>query len=375
MRAEPAAVSDSDPHLPRAPEFGEPAPLFSAPTDGIAAYSLDVVAGRYVVLMVFGSLGLEACATAHAQVLARRGLFDDREALFFGVTADRADRAQRGLRNLSPGLRYFDDYDLKVAGLYGLVRGDSLQPAVFLLDRMLRVIAAEPIEATGAVLDQLEAALATDGVGAEAGFAPVLEIPRVFEPAFCAELIAHYRRSRSEESGFAIESEGRTVNLADPRFKRRRDVTIADPALRQAARDRLRDRLLPMLVRAWGWRGREMERDLITCYDAADQGFFSAHRDDATPGTAHRRFAVTLNLNAEDYTGGELRFPEFGRRLYKPPTGAAVVFGCGLLHEALPVTTGVRYALVPFLYDQDGARVRRAYLDRVGEVAPQSEAL
>jgi predicted 2-oxoglutarate/Fe(II)-dependent dioxygenase YbiX/peroxiredoxin len=357
--------SASDP--PRAPEFGEPAPLFSAPTDGIAAYSLDVVAGRHVVLMAFGSLDLDACAKAHAEVLARRGLFDDRRALFFGITADRADRIDRGLRNAAPGLRYFDDFDLRVMRLYGLVRGDSLQPAVFLLDPMLRVIAAEPVEATGAVLDQLEAALAAETAATDAGFAPVLEIPRVFEPTFCAELIAYYRNSQSEESGFAVEADGRTVNRADPRFKRRRDVTIQDPGLRKAVRDRLRDRLLPMMARAWGWRGREIERDLIACYDARDQGFFSAHRDDATPGTAHRQFAVTINLNPADYEGGELRFPEFGRRLYKPPTGGAVVFGCGLLHEALPVLAGVRYAVVPFLYDEEGLNIRRAYLERTGQ--------
>ena len=351
---------------PRAPEIGEPAPLFSAPTDGIAAYSLDVVAGRYVVLMAFGSLAPDACAAAHAEVLARRHLFDDREALFFGVTADRADRTRRGLRNAAPGLRYFDDFELKVLRRYGLVRGEALQPAVFLLDRMLRVMAAEPIEGVGAVLDGLEAALAQDAAADAAGFAPVLQLPRILEPQLCAELIGYYRRSTSEDSGFAVELEGRTVTRADPRFKRRRDVAIADPALRRAVRDRLTDRLLPMLVRAWGWTGREIERDLIACYDAADQGFFSAHRDDATPGTAHRRFAVTVNLNAQDYDGGELRFPEFGRRLYKPPTGGAVVFGCGLLHEATPVTRGVRFALVPFLYDAAGAEMRRAYLARTG---------
>jgi predicted 2-oxoglutarate/Fe(II)-dependent dioxygenase YbiX/peroxiredoxin len=368
-------VSTQSPSSPRAPEFGELAPLFSAPTDGIAAYSLDVTAGRHIVLMLFGSLGLPACAAAHAQVLARRHLFDDREALFFGVTADRADRQERGLRNATPGLRYFDDFDLRVTRLYGLVRGESLQPAVFLLDRMLRVVMAEPIEAVGAVLDRLEQALAQDAEAPDAGFAPVLEIPRVLEPEFCAELIRYYQRSQSEESGFAVELDGRTVTHADSRFKRRRDVTITDPDLRAAARERLRDRLLPMLVRAWNWRGREIERDLIACYDAREQGFFSAHRDDATPGTAHRRFAVTINLNAQDYQGGELRFPEFGRRLYRPPTGGAVVFGCGLLHEALPVVAGVRYALVPFLYDEDGVKLRRAYLERTGQEDVETASL
>jgi hypothetical protein len=47
---------------------------------------------------------------------------------------------------------------------------------------------------------------------------------------------------------------------------------------------------------------------------------------------------VTINLNAEEYDGGDLRLPEFGRQAYRAPTGGAVVFSCSLLHEALPVT-------------------------------------
>ena len=85
-----------------------------------------------------------------------------------------------------------------------------------------------------------------------------------------------------------------------------------------------------------------------------------------TAGTAHRKFAVSLNLNAEDYEGGDLRFPEFGQRTYRPPTGGATVFCCSLLHEARPVTKGARYVFVPFLYDDEGAKLREANLSRAG---------
>ena len=350
------------------PDFGDPAPLFVAPTDEVAAYNLGVVAGRHVVLMAFGSLGVEACAAAHSEVLARRALFDDRSALFFGVSADRADHLARGVRNAAPGLRYFQDYDLAVCRLYGLVQGDQLRPAVFLLDPMLRVMAAEPIEATGAVLDRLEAALRAEAC-AEPGFAPVLVTPRIFEPEFCQRLIAYYLQNGGEPSGFAMDVGGRTVQRLHPGLKRRRDAWITDEALRGEVRRRLTERLFPMIQRAWGWRATQIERDIVTCYDSADQGFFSPHRDDATLGTAHRRFAVTVNLNAGAYEGGALRFPEFGPRLYKPPTGGAIVFGCSLLHEATPVTAGVRYALTPFLYDEAGAELRRRNLAQVGEAA------
>jgi hypothetical protein len=320
--------------------------------------------------MIFGSLGVAACAEAHAEVLRRRELFDDRRALFFGVSVDRADALSRGVRNRAPGLRYFQDYEFKVCAQYGLVRDGQLRPAVFLLDPALRVMAAEPIEATGRLLDRLDAALAEAAAQeTDAPFAPVLLLPRIFEPEFCQRLIDYYQASGGEPSGFAMEVGGRTVQRLHPGLKRRRDAWITDPELSAEVRGRLQQRLFPMIERAWGWRATEIERDIVTCYDSADQGFFSAHRDDATAGTAHRRFAVTVNLNAESYEGGALRFPEFGRRLYKPPTGGAVVFGCSLLHEATPVTSGVRYALTPFLYDEAGAELRARNLAQVGEAA------
>ena len=67
------------------------------------------------------------------------------------------------------------------------------------------------------------------------------------------------------------------------------------------------------------------------------------------PDAAHRRFAVTINLDA-DYEGGCLHFPEFGEDLYRPQPGSAIVFSCGLLHEVTPVTAGCRHALLTFLW-------------------------
>jgi predicted 2-oxoglutarate/Fe(II)-dependent dioxygenase YbiX len=71
-------------------------------------------------------------------------------------------------------------------------------------------------------------------------------------------------------------------------------------------------------------------------------------------------FACSINLNAEEFEGGDLRFPEFGSRTYRPPTGGAVIFSCTLLHEATPVTKGTRYAFLPFFYDDAAAKIRDA---------------
>src|SRR3546814_10037273 len=80
----------------------------------------------------------------------------------------------------------------------------------------------------------------------------------------------------------------------------------------------LRTRLAPEIHKAFGFRATRIERYLIGCYDESDRGFFRAHRDNTSKGTAHRAFAVSLNLNSEEYEGGQLTFPEYGSAMYKP---------------------------------------------------------
>jgi predicted 2-oxoglutarate/Fe(II)-dependent dioxygenase YbiX len=155
-----------------------------------------------------------------------------------------------------------------------------------------------------------------------------------------------------------VEQEGRTTLAFDPNRKRRADCVLDDERLRVDCRARILRRLAPEIAKAFQFRVTRMERDIVACYTAEEAGWFGAHRDNTTAGTAHRRFAVTLNLNAEDYEGGDLRFPEFGARSYRAPTGGAAVFSCSLLHEALPVTRGERFAFLPFLYDEAAAELR-----------------
>jgi predicted 2-oxoglutarate/Fe(II)-dependent dioxygenase YbiX len=153
------------------------------------------------------------------------------------------------------------------------------------------------------------------------------------------------------------EVAGKTVLVTDDRHKRRRDFLIEDAQLRRELVARLLRRLKPAVEKAFQFRATRIERYLVACYEAP-HGHFRPHRDNTTRGTAHRRFAVTINLNAGEYEGGDLRFPEYGARTYRAPTGGAVVFSCSLLHEATPMISGRRFAFLPFLYDEEGARIR-----------------
>lgn len=353
---------------------GDPAPWFNLPSTDNPSYAFHSVAGRYVLLAFIGAATRPEAQAALAAIAARRTLFDDERACVFGISADPADREPGRLTPAIPGIRFLFDIEGKVARAYGVLRKAAAPegaayyaPSWILLDPMLRVIETRPIAEAEAMLDRL-AALPPPALHAGTEMPPpVLVLPRVFDPALCRALIAHYEEQGGVSSGFMREIDGKTVGMHDAAMKRRRDCTIADEALRQAVRDGVLRRVVPELLKVHHFRATRMERYIVACYDSAELGHFGAHRDNTTAGTAHRRFAVTINLNAEEFEGGELRFPEYGPRSWRAPTGGAVVFSCSLLHQALPVTAGRRYAFLPFLYDDAAARIREANNAKLGE--------
>lgn len=360
------------------PRVGEPAPWFQARTQSNPRYVFDTTAGRLVVLSFFGSAAHPVAAEVLAGVAAQAARFDDVRACWFGVSVDPADEREGRVADALPGRRIFWDLDGAVSARYGVLRdGRRYEPTTWVLDPLLRVLAVLPfggdaaahLKALWAVLDAQPAPAAPAPARMQA---PVLVLPDVFEPALCRALIDHYQARGGRDSGVMREVDGRTVEVQSLRQKRRRDCEIDDEALRTHCRRRVHERLAPILRRVFQFEATRIERYIVACYDAADRGGFGAHRDNTTRGTAHRRFAVSLFLN-DDFDGGRLRFPEFGEALYAAPVGGAVVFSCGLLHEALPVTDGQRYMFLPFLYDEAGRRIRDANLEAV-DAAPTAPA-
>jgi hypothetical protein len=324
-------------------------------------FALGSLGGRFVLLCVIADADTEASKAALAVMTARQ--FNETQrlgAVFF------ADPNATDARLNAIGASQLVFNDAAAARECGLLTKDGAGQWV-LVDPSLRAVAFWPLEESDAALAVLDQTPAPDQHAGVPLNAPVLIAPRVFEPDFCKLLIDYYKANGGDQSGVTQTSpEGKTVVNLDDSFKRRADCLIGDAKLREAIMQRIYWRLAPEIEKAFMWRPTRMERYLVACYDAEGGGFFKPHRDNTTAGTAHRRFAVTINLNAGEYEGGDLRFPEFGSRTYRAPTGGAVVFSCSLLHEATPVTRGQRYAFLPFLYDEEAAKVREEnnkYLD------------
>ncbi len=348
---------------------GDPAPWFVQRSHANPRFVFNSVAGRYVVLCFFGSASDTHSKAALKAVRSRPALFDDVHACFFGVSNDASDEREQRVGDHYPGYRQFWDFDGAISRLYGALPTEAVNgsPLVrrqwVVLDPMLRVLKTVPFEA-----DRSDINILLDFLGALCeparfyGFnlqAPILFLQNVFEPEFCQNLIDLYERVGGHESGFMSEVDGRTVLVHNHHHKRRKDCTIEDDGVIRETQARVLRRIVPMIQRAYQFKATRMERYIVCCYEDKDGAHFRPHRDNTTKGTAHRRFAVSINLNS-DFEGGEICFPEYGPQTYKPPVGGAVVFSCSLLHAVTTVTRGRRYAFLPFLYDEDAARLREA---------------
>src|SRR6185312_16283625 len=172
---------------------------------------------------------------AMAAFLPHRALFDDHQLTAFLVLRDAASIAQA--RNQPPGLRWFFDPAGELSRLYG---------ALDTADLFAR------LEALPSVAEHAGVELC----------APVLIAPRVFEPELCRRLIALYESHGGAASGVMRDVDGRTVGVMD-NFKRRRDMTIEDPALRGELMNRIARRLVPEIAKVFQFQVTRLERYLV----------------------------------------------------------------------------------------------------------------
>jgi predicted 2-oxoglutarate/Fe(II)-dependent dioxygenase YbiX len=286
---------------------------------------------------------------AHAVAPALRTLASELDLALYAVV-----RTSPGRERFEHAREEFVDSEGDLWRRWGAGPGSTL----YVLDANLRIVeavhGAPAIQAGDAVRDALARATSA---AADDSYAPVLLVPNALDLDLCTRL-CELAALGSQPTGIERSAAGQRRTEIDPSFKRRRDHVVADQALIAELTHRLSCRIMPEVAKAFSFAATRFEGFKIGCYDARERGRFRRHRDNLSRATAHRRFAVSLNLN-EDYAGGELRFPEYGLRAYRPRTGGAVVFSCSLLHEALEVTDGRRFVLLTFLYGDQDQRLSR----------------
>jgi len=353
--------------------FGEPAPDLKVRST-VKAFSLSTLAGAERSVVFVATLGDPRAPERLARCRALWDRFGQVELLF--VSADPAEEPPAVLRGPGVDGRIVLDGDGRLSAGFGIMPPGGDAAVAFRLDRALRVVERRAVER----LEQLDDVLAgwRDGAAGRREprrldrHPPVLQLDKVFEQQFAAALVRWHGMAGGVDSGFMVGDGARTTGRVDHRVKRRSDALVTDPTLVDQCRKRLVLRLGPAIEAAFQFRATRIERYLVARYDSADRGMFRAHRDNDSGGTAHRRFAVSVNLN-DDYEGGCLRFPEFGDDLYRPDPGSALAFSCSLLHEATPVTTGTRYVFLTFLYGEEDAALlerNRAFVSDGDGVPP-----
>jgi hypothetical protein len=324
--------------------------------------AFDPFPGRTVALAFLGSVADPTAEAALTAISAHRRLVDDGKAAFFAVAAESGAGPQIALEARFPSIVFLWDGE-EMARAFGADR------SLVILDPMLRVIEVAPLDEADRALARLRRSLPPS----EASFsAPILVLSDVFEPELCTHLVDCFERGRAKESGFMQDMGGRSVENFDNSWKRRRDFHLTDAKLIANLRTRIGRRICPEIKKAFQMRPTRIERDLVARYDSETGGHFGPHRDDTGIAIAHRRFAVSINLNA-DFEGGEISFPEYGPRLFKAAPGTAVVFSASILHEVSRVTRGRRYVFLTFLFDEEAERVRLANLQAVQEAQRQPQ--
>jgi peroxiredoxin/predicted 2-oxoglutarate/Fe(II)-dependent dioxygenase YbiX len=337
-------------------EAGDRAPNFQLKDQTGKLFEFyTAISGGSIVLVVV-SINDQENPTLLCALNEKLPEFEAQNAHLFVVCNDTVESHATLSRELGLHFPLIADPDGQVSE-YFLSAAQGPAPVVFVLDPNQRLVslkhgAGEGAGAlTGHALQEVTKIAPKGKPRIFSEMAPALFIPNVFSREFCRHLIERWETGGHTEGIISTGKSDTNKEGVDYGFKRRQDHFIETGELGQEISNILGSRLGPEVEKIHYFDNWTFEDFRIGCYEDTDAGFFIAHRDNFNEKLKNRRYAVTLNLNAEDYEGGDLRFPEYGQDLYRPPTGGAVVFSCSLLHEVLPVTKGRRFVFLTFLND------------------------
>jgi predicted 2-oxoglutarate/Fe(II)-dependent dioxygenase YbiX len=345
---------------------GDRAPFCCGMTRDNSFYSFEAQAGRAAIVILAGLLPPSATAPVLQALQQHYDEFSRLGADILVLVDGQSDHALDYASWSSPGAQvvYCLGEFFRHCGFA------DLRPSLFIMDRNQRVITSiDPQDETGFAAAALAclAALLTEEPRTIALPAPVLLIPNIFTADFCRRLIEHFETSAHVPGGMAsIDKTGNAVHKIDPDKKMRQDCILAPgeslygPVLNALARI-----CLPEMQKAFQFEACHTDRILLARYDDTG-GYFRRHRDNVAQSVAFRQFALSVNLNMDEYEGGYLTFPEYNGHLYRPGRGAGIIFSASLLHEATAVTRGRRYVLLTFFHNAAAQARRLAAMAEAG---------
>ena len=338
----------------RAPlAVGDIAPPCALPTRDGDTVDLrgDDVAGHPLVLVFWPRLDPAALASAASALAGVHSALREQGARVFAVTTAAPPAGQAPL----PFPVLLDRDGKAFAGFSASTR----EPTTIVLRHsyhVARILKGAPAEQAEGALAAVGAVVTEHRAAALVPHPPVLVVPDVLSPEECRRLIQVYetRGKAFLEPGHGDDKMTTDYKMRVPDYGRgdRIDHWVVDRDTTSFIDGKLGSRLFPEVRKAFQYPVTRRERMRIGCYTGMRGGEAHGHRDDSEVIAAHRRFAMSLNLNTPEFEGGELRFPEYGEQLYRPATGAAIVFSCSMLHEALEVRAGRRFVLLAFLFGE-----------------------
>ncbi len=204
-----------DPVPPSPPRLFEAVPRFSAPSPRNPRFSFSTLGGRPIALTFFGS---GASPKAQALIAKLQKAADSTRSngpIFCGVSCDPQDEGRLQER---PTFILFWDFDKRLAECYGVssYNQDSPHPVfkaqTFIIDPKLRLFRVIPLSDPETHLQQVMQACQACALppfeGRQSGWAPVLVVPRIFEPELCRKLIQYYEDLGGTPSGFMRQQDG-----------------------------------------------------------------------------------------------------------------------------------------------------------------------
>lgn len=205
------------------------------------------------------------------------------------------------------------------------------------------------------IMDVLENTQAAEELRWGPPHAPILVVPNVLSTEECGKLV----ESVETDTPFMVRPPrpGEIAgNYRIPIYEHDRqdrvDLIIKDENTLAFLDERIFGRVTPMIKKAFAFDVTRREDLHIARYVGKREGFMMGHRDNTSPATAYRRFALSMSLN-DDYEGGGIAFKEFSPKGYRVPAGTAMVFSSSLLHEVQETTSGVRYNLISHLFNEE----------------------